>query len=400
MNQPPTLLSYLNLNGAPRAGLHGPAPAGLYGAAPAGSVPLIGVFRGCGVGPSVVDGALEVLQAIGQVLGIKFDIEYGGVIGEDSVERGGLPLPEEAVEFCDGVFRRGGAILNGPGGGRYVYELRRRFDLFCKFVPVRPLPELAGVGAILARHVEDVDLLLVRDNVGGVYQGIWSEHLAETGRVAAHSFEYRETDVRRIAETAVRAAAGRRGGLQVMVKDGGVPSVSALWRDVCGAAARAGGVRAEFMNVDFAAYELIQHPARFDVIVTPNLFGDILADVAGALVSSRGVTFSGNFDPQGHGIYQTNHGCAHDLCGADAANPGGQILSLAMLLRESFALTAAAALIESSLADVWAQGWRTVDVAEPGCCILGTRDFVARVVEQVLRSPQGEKSYARSVTLG
>ena len=166
------------------------------------------------------------------------------------------------------------------------------------------------------------------------------------------------------------------------------------------AAARDYGVRAEFINVDFAVYELIQHPSRFDVVVAPNLFGDILADLAGVLLSSRGVTFSGNFDPRGHAVYQTNHGCARDLAGADVANPGGQILSLAMLLRESFGLSSAAALIERSLAEVWSQGWRTADVAEPGSRILGTQSIVARVVEQVLRSPKAQRSDARYVTLG
>jgi len=382
MNTLPTLLSYLNEK------------------PPAVGVPLIGVFRGHGVGPSLIDSALQVLEATGGALGIPFQIEHGGVIGEDSLDRGGPPLPEEAAAFCAQIFRRGGAILSGPGGGRYVYDLRRRFDLFCKFVPVRPVPELARAARIVPQHLEGVDLLLVRDNIGGVYQGTWTERRAETGRVAAHAFDYREPEVRRLAEVAARAAAGRRGNLHVIVKDGGIPTISALWRDVFAAAARDYGVRAEFINVDFAVYELIQHPSRFDVVVAPNLFGDILADLAGVLLSSRGVTFSGNFDPRGHAVYQTNHGCARDLAGADVANPGGQILSLAMLLRESFGLSSAAALIERSLAEVWSQGWRTADVAEPGSRILGTQSIVARVVEQVLRSPKAQRSDARYVTLG
>jgi len=382
MNQPPTLLSYVN------------------GAPPVACAPLIGVFRGCGTGPSLVDGALEVLQAAAEALGIEPRIERGGAIGEDSVACGGPPFPEEAAAFCDRIFRRGGAILSGPGGGRYVYDFRRRFDLFCKFVPIRPVPELAHAAKVPPHHLENVDLLIVRENVGGVYQGTWSERITETGRVAAHSFDYSEPDVRRLTETAARAARGRCGTLHVIVKDGGVPSVTALWRDVGAAAARRYGVHAEFMNVDLAGYEMIQDPSRFDVMVAPNLFGDVLADLGGVLLSSRGVTFSGNFDPHGHAVYQTAHGCAHDLAGADAANPGGQILSLAMLLRESFALTDAAALIERSLADVWAQGWRTADVAEPGCRILGTRAFVARVVEQILLSSQTEGSDARRAPVG
>jgi 3-isopropylmalate dehydrogenase len=169
----------------------------------------------------------------------------------------------------------------------------------------------------------------------------------------------------------------------VIVKDGGVPTITALWRDVGNAMANRYGITTRFMNIDLVAYELIQNPARFDVIVAPNLFGDVIADICGVLVSSRGVTFSGNFDPHGHGVYQTNHGCAHDLVGLDVANPGGQILSLAMLLRESFGLAEAAALIENSLAAVWRAGWRTADLAEPDCPIVGTKAMTEKVVEQI-----------------
>jgi len=130
---------------------------------------------------------------------------------------------------------------------------------------------------------------------------------------------------------------------------------------------------------------VIQHPQCFDVLVAPNLIGDIMADVAGVLVASRGLTFSGNYTPEGYGVYQTNHGCAHDLAGTDRANPAGQIFSMAMLLRESFGLNRAAALMEQALVRCWAEGWRTEDIVEPGCVTLGTRAMADRVVEQVLR---------------
>ena len=289
------------------------------------------------------------------------------------------------MNFCAGVFKLGGAILSGPGGGRYVYDLRRRFDLFCKFVPVQPSPELARAGKISPQFLKNVDLLIVRDNTGGVYQGQWGDRTTDKGRVAEHSFNYSEGEVFRIVEVAARAAAHRRGQLHVIVKEGGVPTVTALWRDVGDAVARKHGIEAKFMNIDLAAYELIQNPAWFDVIVAPNLFGDIIADVCGILVSSRGVTFSGNFNAHGHSVYQTNHGCAHDLAGMDTANPAGQILSLAMLLRESFGLDEAAALIEKSLAATWRAGRRTADLAEPGCRILGTKAMGEKVVEEVLR---------------
>jgi 3-isopropylmalate dehydrogenase len=347
---------------------------------------LIGVLEGTGIGPQVIGAALQVLKAVEQALNLKFEIRHGGLIGEDAIKECGQWLPEDTMEFCADVFKLGGAILNGPGGGRYVYDLRRRFDLFCKFVPVQPSPELANAGRISPQFLKDVDLLIIRDNTGGVYQGQWGDRATDHGRVAEHSFRYSEGEVHRLIEVAARAAASRRGILHVIVKDGGVPTVTALWREVGHAVAKKHGLEAQFMNVDLAAYEVIQNPARFDVVVTPNLFGDIIADICGVLVSSRGVTFSGNFDPHGHGVYQTNHGCAHDLAGTDIANPAGQILSLAMLLRESFGLDEAATLIEQSLAATWRAGWRTADLAEPGCQILGTEAMAEKVAERVLRS--------------
>jgi len=349
---------------------------------------LIGILEGTGIGPQVISATLRVLKSVEQVMNLKFEVRHGGLIGEKAVASCGKWLPEDTMEFCADIFQADGAILNGPGGGRYVYDLRRRFDLFCKFVPVRPVPELARAGRIAPQFLKNVDLLIVRDNTGGVYQGQWGDRATDKGRFAEHSFSYSEAEVHRLVEVAARAAACRKGKLHIVVKEGGIPTVTALWRDVGGAVARRHGVKAAFMNVDLAAYELIQNPAQFDVIAAPNLFGDILADVTGVLVSSRGVTFSGNFDAHGHGVYQTNHGCAHDLADTDTANPAGQILSLAMLLRESFGLDEAAALVEKSLAAAWRAGWRTADLAEPGCRILGTKAMADKVVEQVLRSAE------------
>ncbi len=361
---------------------------------------IIGVLEGTGVGPAVIASALQVLNAVEQVLNLKFEVRFGGLIGEDAIKEHGQWLPEDTMEFCADVFQLGGAILNGPGGGRYVYDLRRRFDLFCKFVPVVPSPELARAGKISPQFLQGVDLLIVRDNTGGVYQGQWGDRATDKGRVAEHSFSYSEGEVHRLVEVAARAAASRRGNLYVIVKDGGVPTVTALWRDVGSAVAKRHGVAVKFMNIDLVAYELIQNPTRFDVIVAPNLFGDIIADICGVLVSSRGVTFSGNFTPQGHGVYQTNHGCAHDLVGTDTANPAGQIFSLAMLLRESFGLDEAAALIEKSLAETWRAGWRTADLAEDGCKILGTKAMADKVVEQILRSAEKKSLHETRVAVG
>ena len=347
--------------------------------------PLIGVLEGNGIGPDIIGGALRVLAALGEVAGLRFEVRHGGPIGEPAEARFKKALPDSVAEFCADVFAGGGAILNGPAGGRYVYDLRRRFDLFCKFIPVRPWPQLAHAGRIAPQYLQHLDLLIVRDNAGGVYQGQWENRLTAAGRLAEHVFSYTESQVYRLVEVAVRAAAGRRGLLHIIVKDGGVPGITALWREVGLALARKHGVTAACMNVDLAAYELLQHPAKFDVIVAPNLFGDILADLAGVLLGSRGTTFSGNFDAAGRAVYQTNHGCAQDLAGKDVANPAGQILSLAMMLRESFGLGDAARRIEDSLAEAWRQGWRTEDLAEPGCRVVGTRAMTDQVVQQIFR---------------
>lgn len=363
----PQLLAYLNL----------PAPPQRQNEL------LIGVIEGAGIGPEVIEGALRVLDAVAQVMGLKFNLRHGGPIGEDAEKEFGTALPEATARFFSDIFEGNGAVLNGPGGGRFVYDLRRRFDLFCKFVPVRPSPELVRQAQIRSEDLNRLDILIVRDNAAGVYQGQWTLRQNASGKIAEHCFSYTEAQVRRLAQVAAHAAAARRGKMHVIVKDGGVPSISGLWRDVCAPIAREHGVEAVFMNIDLAAYEFIRNPSRFDVVLTPNLFGDILVDMTGALLGSRGVTFSGNYDGAGHGVYQTNHGCAHDLAGADAANPAGQILSLAMLLRQSFGLDYAATLIEAAVGESWRQGWRTADIAEPGCKVMGTRAMSEQIAQQV-----------------
>ena len=378
--EPPRLVSFLSEKG------HSPLPE------LAGTRPLIGVVEGVGIGPQMIEAALVVLTKVGQAQNLEFEVRHSGGTDEKLVSSCGEDLPEGVATFCAEIFGRGGAILHGPVGGRYVYNLRRHFDLFCKFIPVCPVPELARAGRIAPQFLRDVDILIVRDNTGGVYQGRWGSCVSNGRRVAEHSFHYAEPEVHRLVDVAARAAATRRGCLHIIVKDGGVPAITALWRDVSLAEATQRGVEVKFVNIDLAAYELIQNPTRFDVIATPNLFGDVMADLAGVLVASRGLTFSGNFDAQAHGVYQTNHGCAHDLAGTNTANPAGQILSLAMLLRESFGLAEAAALIEQSLADVWRQGWRTPDLAEPDCKIVGTDEMAAKVAEQVLRTAESNRA--------
>ncbi|MBL8990452.1 MAG: 3-isopropylmalate dehydrogenase, partial [Phycisphaerae bacterium] len=278
-----------------------------------------------------------------------------------------------------------GSVMCGPGGGRFVYELRRRFDLYCKLAPIRSESPLAGaspLGGAAARS--SVDIMVVRDNVGGVYQGQWSEtYDAATGRQASHSFSYSEAQVRRLVGAAARVACLRSRRLAVVLKDGGVPSITALWRDVAEEVCEPLGIEPEFINVDYAAYRMLERPDLFDTMVTPNLFGDIMADLGGVLLGSRGLCYSANFRPNGSAVYQTGHGSAHDLAGTDRANPVAQIQSMAMMLRESFGQRHAADLVERAVSAVFADGWRTADLPMGGT-VVGTQgmcDLIARKVE-------------------
>jgi 3-isopropylmalate dehydrogenase len=347
----------------------------------------VGVLPGEGIGREVVAAALRVLAAVESACGRRFEIRTGGAIGREAEVLSGRCLTESVVSFCQEVFDGGGAILAGPGGGRFVYELRRRFDLYCKISPLCPSEALASVGPLKpSAGAARTDVLIVRENLGGVYQGEWGDAVeAGEGRVCEHRFRYTERQVRRLLEAAAALAKGRRGLLTVVVKEGGVPGISALWREVSEEVASRNGVRACAVDIDLMAYRLIREPASFDVVAAPNLFGDVLADLGAALLGSRGVSFSGNFSEHGAAVYQTNHGSAVDLAGLDRANPIGQIAALAMMLRESFGLSREAGWIETGVDEALRLGFRTFDVLEEGTTLVGTAEMGRRVSTAVAR---------------
>jgi 3-isopropylmalate dehydrogenase len=344
---------------------------------------VVGVLPGEGIGPEVVGAALDVLVALADAGGPHFELRQGGPIGLEAEARFGHPLPDRVVALCEEVFTEGGAVLAGPGGGRFVYDLRDRFDLFYKLSPLRVSDELVGAGRLVPDHVRGVDVLIVRENASGFYHGGWYLALGDHGRRAEHRFEVTEAGVRRVLMVAAERASRRRGHLSVVVKTAGIPAVSELWRQCAHDVTADAGLRCSILEADHAAYHLVQQPRELDVVAAPDLFGDILADLGGVLVGSRGLTYSGNFSADGAAVFQTNHGGAYDLAGRDRANPSGQLLSLAMLLREHFGLEREAALIEEALAATWREGWRTFDLAEPGARVVGTREFSGRVADAV-----------------
>jgi 3-isopropylmalate dehydrogenase len=334
----------------------------------------------------VIEAALLVLSALESISRNRFKIRFGGLIGEEAESQCGESLPEEVEKFCQDVFMQHGAILCGPGGGRFVYDLRRRFDLFCKLSPLKVSAELIHASHIKSTYLQNVDILLVRENLSGIYQGRWKEiHTQSEGRRAEQTFSYTEGQVRRIMEVAVRIAAHRQGKIALPHKDAGIPAISKLWRDCAAEIASQYGVKYSLLNIDYMAYQLAQNPRDFDVIVASNLFGDILADLGGVLLGSRGLTYSGNFSSTGAAVYQTNHGACYDLKGKNQANPVGQIFSLAMLLRESFGLIQEACLIEYAIADVWRQGWRTADLEEEGCRTSGTKEMGDLIADSLIK---------------
>ncbi|PYI56000.1 MAG: 3-isopropylmalate dehydrogenase [Verrucomicrobia bacterium] len=343
---------------------------------------VVGILRGEGSGPELIDAACSVLDAVAESCRLNFCVKTGGDIGFLSAERTGEFLTDEVAEFCREIFADGGAIMAGAAGGRFVYDMRRRFDLYYKLNPLRSYSELRDVCRITL-PAKPLDILVVRENLQDVYQGNSVEASCEDGREILHTCVHREKQVRAVLEVAATAAQRRRNILFVIGKNSGLPAIHSLWRACALEVAGASGVNVLLLDIDYAAYKLLQEPESFDVVVAPNCFGDILSDLGGVLAGSRGLTFGASYAADGAAVYQTNHGAAHDRAETDTANPVGQIFSMAMMLRESFSLQSAARLIEDAVQAVWRAGWRTADLTEPGCKVAGTRQFGELVAREI-----------------
>jgi len=337
----------------------------------------LGAVAGQGIGPEVIAAALHVLAAAAAAHDLAVDVVESGPIGADGPD--GFAVDGAAAKYYDAAFAAGMPVLTGPAGGRFVYDLRARYDLFAKLVPVRPTPALADASIVRPDRVRGADVLVVRDNIGGLYQGRFGRR--DGGRVAFQDATYRLADVERLLAVAHRAAHRRRGRLAVVVKPGGIPAISALWRDaadaVCGP-----GVEVEVIEVDNACYQLVADPHRFDVVAAPNLLGDVVADTAALVLGSRGLSYSANFGDGARSVYQTGHGAAHDLAGTDRANPIAQMRAAAWLVRDSLGRADVAATIEAAIVATLATGLRTPDIAAPGSTVVGTAELAARIADR------------------
>jgi 3-isopropylmalate dehydrogenase len=346
------------------------------------------LLPGDGVGPEVMAEARNVLSAVARRLGHALEFDTG-LIGGVAIEQTGNPLPPETLELC----RRADAVLLGAvGGPRWddpqapvrpedgLLRIRRELGLFANLRPVRVLPPLAAATPLRADLVAGVDLLVVRELTGGIYFGRRGCEDTPDGQRAFDTMEYSTHEIERI----VRLAAGlarRRGGRLASVDKANVLASSRLWRAT---AARVisqdfPDVQLEHVLVDAAAMYLIRNPSRFDVIVTGNMFGDILTDEASVLAGSMGLSPSASLGAGRPGLFEPIHGSAPDIAGRGSANPVGMILSAAMMCRESLGWEQAARLIEAAVESTIAQGARTVDIAAPGQATLTTSEMGARI---------------------
>ncbi len=340
----------------------------------------IAVCGGDGIGPEVTREAVRVLQLVSDKTGTAMEFTEG-LLGGCAIDAVGTPLPQETYDLVassDAVLvgASGGPkwadlppeMHPGPGG---LLRLRREFDLYANLRPgVSYLPDRITVRA------PKVDILVVREAVGGAYfcpkRG---RHPGPRGDVAFDTMEYDHFQIERVVEFACQLAEARSGHL-TSVDKAEVLASSALWREVVReVAARHPNVQVENMNVDNCAMQLVLHPDAFDVMVTENLFGDILSDEIGGVIGSLGMMPSASLRGDGYGLYEPVHGSAPDIAGMDRANPTAAILSAALMLRYSFKLDWPAGLVEKAVIDTLQSGTRTDDVAIPGAPTVGTREF-------------------------
>lgn len=352
---------------------------------------LVGLLEGEGIGPQLIDGCVELLKAIESRFGHRFECRYGGVIGTAAVDRHGAALSADVVRFCGEMFASGAPILAGAGGGRFVYDMRRTFDLFYKVNPLQGFAEL--VPPRHGPHAE-FDVLVLRENLGGLYQGDAEEVVGPRGRVMRYTLTHAAADVRRFLDVAFALARRRSGRVHLVLKPGGLPEVTRFWVEQAEQIAPDQSCEWGVLEVDYAAYRLLREPESLDVLAAPNCFGDILADLGGYLGGSRGLTYGASFSSHGAAVYQTNHGAAYDLAGTDRANPVGQMLSLAYLLRESLGLPDCATAIERAIRATWAAGHVTADLAATGGRVISTSEMTRRIADRVVNGDVGHERLA------
>ena len=339
------------------------------------------VLAGDGIGPEIVAEAVKILHALQRNHGLDVTLEEG-LLGGCAVDATGEPYPTRTQAQA----RAADAILLGAvGGPRYdslprpqrpergLLAIRKDLNLFANLRPAVVFPQLAAASSLKPEVVAGLDILIVRELTGDVYFGEPRGIETRDGeRVGINTMIYSESEIRRIAHVAFQAAQKRQGRL-CSVDKMNVLETTQLWRDVvCEVAAEYPDVALSHMLVDNAAMQLVRNPKQFDVMVTGNLFGDILSDEASMLTGSIGMLPSASLDADGKGLYEPIHGSAPDIAGRGVANPLATILSLGMMLRYSLGRADLAERVEAAVSRVLDQGLRTADIARPDEATVGT----------------------------
>lgn len=348
----------------------------------------IAVVSGDGIGPDIVREALKVLSAVGAKFGHTFttsEYEAGGI----ALDHTGIPLPEETLKGC----QESDSVLLGAVGGpkwdtlpshlrpeKALLGLRGGMGLFCNLRPAILYKQLADACPLKKEIVgEGLDLMVVRELTGGIYFG-------ERGRDEKSAYDtmtYTVEEIERIVRKAFEIAQKRSGRL-CSVDKANILNTSQLWREVVG---RVQGdypdVQVSHLYVDNAAMQLVRNPRQFDVIVTENMFGDILSDEASQITGSIGMLPSASLREDSFGMYEPIHGSAPDIAGKDLANPIATILSVAMMLRYSFGLAAEAEAIEHAVSKVLDKGYRTADIYTEGMKKIGTSEMGSMIAQSL-----------------
>ena len=349
---------------------------------------LITLLPGDGIGPEVTAAAHKVLKVVAETYGHSFEFDVQ-LIGGAAIDATQNPLPADTVASCmDSAAVFLGAVGGPKWSGPHVMvrpekgllELRSVLGVYANLRPVRVLDELIDASPLKAEYLAGVDLIVVRELTGGIYFG--KKTRDET--VASDLCVYHTHEIERIVRVAARLASERRNKL-CSVDKANVLETSRLWRDVTDKtlAREFPEIEVETLLVDAAAMHLLRRPADFDVIVTENMFGDILTDEASMLAGSMGMLPSALLGDSTRGLYEPIHGSAPDIAGKDMANPCGAIASAALLLRHSLGLHAEAEAVEAAIDEAIRDGARTADIATPGTDAVSTTAMTERIIAKL-----------------
>ena len=354
------------------------------------------MLPGDGIGPEVTAEAIKVLQAVQAIAEPTFRFQTG-LIGGCALDATATPLPAETISICN---NSQAVLLGAVGGPRWdsvrpevrpeqgLLQLRKRLGLYVNLRPARVLDSLVGISALKPERVRGTDMVIVRELTGGIYFGNPRGIFAKNGeRVGINTEVYREHEVERVAHRAFQLARLRRRKV-TSVDKANVLESSRLWREVVSRVAKSyPEVELENMYVDNCAMRLIDRPTSFDVVLTTNMFGDILSDEAAMLTGSIGLLPSASLGEQ-HALYEPVHGSAPDIAGRNRANPIAAIASAALMLRYSFRMEMAASAIETAIEKVLKRGHRTPELPGKSRPITTSRmgDLIAETTQKILKS--------------